>query len=412
VFTGCISKETYLPLLKLAKDAHMNLLRSWGGAIVNKDSFFDLCDEMGLMVWQEFPLACNNYRGTPHYLKALEPEASSIIKRLRSRACLALWCGGNELFNSWSGMSEHSPALRLLNALTFSLDPSRPFLPTSPLSGMGHGGYIFRTEGQEVFQSMPKARFTAYTEFGVPSISSLETCLAATDMENLFPLQTSPITRAHHAFGMWGPYDTWSCVDTIRSCFGQEESLEELIGWSQWIQSEGYKCIFEEARRQKPYCSMALNWCYNEAWPAIANNSLINWPAIPKPAYFAAADSCRPRLASARIPKFTWQPGETFEADLHLLNDSRDALPPGEVAVCLSFRNESHLVMRWAHNGTEANKNLQGPTVRFHMPKAQLSPDETPLNARSGGKRKYAELTLRLESGPLSSEYRLVLYLS
>ncbi|MDR2750468.1 MAG: hypothetical protein LBC41_07400 [Clostridiales bacterium] len=411
VFTGCIGKETYRPLLNLAKGANMNLLRSWGGAIVNKDSFFDLCDELGLMVWQEFPLACNNYRGTPHYLGALEPEATSIIKRLRSRASLALWCGGNELFNSWSGMSEHSPAIRLLNSLTYSLDPLRPFLLTSPLNGMAHGNYIFKFEGQEVFQTMPKAHFTAYTEFGVASMSNLEVCLAATDMENLFPFKSNPITRAHHAFGMWGPYDTWSRVDTIKSYFGPEDSLKELIDWSQWIQSEGLKCIYEEARRQKPYCSMALNWCYNEPWPAIADNSLVNWPAIPKPSYFAVADSCRPRLASARIPKFSWNPGETFEADLYLLNDSLEALPPGEVAVSLAFCGKTQYETRWAHNGTEANKNLQGPTVRFLIPKEKLSPDAGSLNARPESKKKYEILTLRLESGPLTNEYRLVLYL-
>ena len=83
-----------MPLLNRARDAHMNLLRIWGGGIVNKDSFFDLCDELGLMVWQEFPLACNDYEGTPKYLEVLDHESRSIILRLRHRASLALWCGG------------------------------------------------------------------------------------------------------------------------------------------------------------------------------------------------------------------------------------------------------------------------------------------------------------------------------
>jgi len=72
IFPGIINADTYLPLLQLAKDAHMNLLRVWGGGIINKECFYEQCDEMGIMVWQEFPLACNNYVGTPEYLRVLD----------------------------------------------------------------------------------------------------------------------------------------------------------------------------------------------------------------------------------------------------------------------------------------------------------------------------------------------------
>lgn len=205
VFPGTIRKETYQPLLQLAKDAHMNLLRVWGGGIVNKDSFFDLCDEMGLMVWQEFPLACNQYRGTKSYLAVLEQEARAVIRRLRGRASLALWCGGNELFNSWSKMTDQSAALRLLNKVCYELDPQRPFLATSPLMGMAHGCYLFRyPDGREVYQAMAEAHYTAYTEFGVPSLSNLDCCLKISEKDNLFPLLENELTISHHAFRSWG----------------------------------------------------------------------------------------------------------------------------------------------------------------------------------------------------------------
>ncbi|MFW6032331.1 MAG: glycoside hydrolase family 2 protein, partial [Phycisphaeraceae bacterium] len=113
VFPGTIDAATYRPLLELVRGAHMNILRSWGGGIVNKAAFFELCDEMGLLVWQEFPLACNDYPDDPAYLRVLDRESRSIIRRLRRHACLAIWCGGNELFNSWSGMTDQSLALRL-----------------------------------------------------------------------------------------------------------------------------------------------------------------------------------------------------------------------------------------------------------------------------------------------------------
>lgn len=116
IFPGTLTRERYGKLISLAKEANFNILRVWGGGIVNKESFFDLCDETGILVWQEFPLACNNYPDDDHYLDVLQQESTAIVTRLRKHASLAIWCGGNELFNSWSGMTDQSLALRLLNS--------------------------------------------------------------------------------------------------------------------------------------------------------------------------------------------------------------------------------------------------------------------------------------------------------
>ena len=78
----------------------MNILRCWGGVIIDKEPFFEACDELGIMIWQEFPLACNNYSGSEKYLRVLEQEARAIVKRVRRHACHVLWCGGNELFKA------------------------------------------------------------------------------------------------------------------------------------------------------------------------------------------------------------------------------------------------------------------------------------------------------------------------
>lgn len=143
IFYGSIDFKRYESLVKLARDANMNILRSWGGAIIHKKWFYELCDTYGIMVWQEFPLACNDYYATEEYLDVLEQEAAYIIKSLRSYACLVLWCGGNELFNRWSGMTEQSFALRLLNKLCYELDRKTPFIMTAHLMGMGHGHYMY-----------------------------------------------------------------------------------------------------------------------------------------------------------------------------------------------------------------------------------------------------------------------------
>ncbi|WP_339295748.1 hypothetical protein MKY82_06240 [Paenibacillus sp. FSL W7-1279] len=369
IFPGRIHAEDYGILLDLAKAAHMNMLRVWGGGIVNKESFFERCDEIGLMVWQEFPLACNQYPDTPAYLRVLDQESRSIIERLRRHASVVLWCGGNELFNSWSKMTDQSLPLRLLNANCYMLDPHTPFLMTSPIEGMAHGNYVFRYEsGEDVLQSMPKARNTAYTEFGIPSPASVEQLESFIPAKELFPPRPGTTWESHHGFGAWQG-DTWLMPELIQHYFGPSETLEQLVDRGQLLQSEGYKCIYEEARRQKPVCSMALNWCYNEPWPTAANNSIIMYPARPKPAYYAVQASCRPVLASARIPKFVWRPGEWFELELWLLSDSPDNIKPGRIGVYVTFgAGEKLLLQEWDFPSIPPGMNQIGPTARWLLP--------------------------------------------
>ncbi len=370
IFPGLITEQTYENLIELAKEGNMNLLRVWGGGIINKDSFYKLCDRAGILVWQEFPLACNNYQGTPEYLNILDNESKAIIKRLRKFTSVILWCGGNELFNPWSRMTDQSKALRLLNKNCYDLDTETPFIMTSPLMGMGHGNYLFRYRtGEEVFQVMPEAHKTAYTEFGCPGPSSVYILKKIIPEDELFPPLPGTAWESHHAFKAWDQdNNSWLFPELIEFYFGHTETLEQLVERGQLLQSEGYKCIYEEARRQKPYCSMALNWCFNEPWPTAANNSLINYSAEPKPAYFAVKDSCRPVLASARISKFCWEEGEIFNPELWILNDSPNSVPGGIMEVYLEIGDDIIDLLVWDFPELEPNKNLTGPTVKIKLP--------------------------------------------
>lgn len=369
IFPGIITRERYRQLLTLAKEANFNILRVWGGGIVNKESFFELCDELGILVWQEFPLACNNYPDDTHYLKILKQESASIINRVKKHPSLALWCGGNELFNNWSGMTDQSLALRLLNSQCLDLDPSTPFIPTSPLMGMGHGHYVFRdwSTKEEVFQEMARSKFTAYTEFGMPSPASVEILKTIIPTGELWPPKPGTSWESHHAYNAWQG-STWLCQDIIEDYFGKSNSLEELVANGQLLQGEGYKCIYEEARRQKPYCSMATNWCYCEPWPTAANNSIVSYPDIPKPAFYAVKNSCRPVLASARFPKFSWKEGEAFHAEIWMLNDFYKNLPKGKVTIKMAGSGPETELLKWEYQPLIANINEAGPTVRCNLP--------------------------------------------
>ena len=372
LFPGRVSRETYAPLIALARRAHFNLLRCWGGAPAEKEAFYDLCDETGLLVWQEFPLACNEYPDDPAYLAQLDRESRALIGRVRQHPCLCLWVGGNELFNAWSRMTDQSLALRLLNRNCYDLDPQTPFLPTSPVEGMGHGDYRFRNAGRDVFETFQAASCTAYSEFGCPGASPVDYLKTFIPPAELFPPRPGGAWQVHHGLGAWeADPTTWLCLGILENCFGPSATLEELVGRSAWLQGEGYRSIYEEARRQQPRCSMALSWCYNEPWPTAANNSLINWPARPKPAYDCVRLACRPVLASARIPHFQWRGGDLFSAQLWILNDGMDPVPAGTVRAHLLIGDRRLPLGEWAFPAVPAQTNVSGPTLSLELPDMQ-----------------------------------------
>lgn len=370
IFTGTIRDGDYEPYVLLAKRAHMNIFRCWGGSGINKEAFYDACDRLGIMLWVEFPLACNNYVGTPEYLEVLEQEARAIIRQLRRHPSVVLWCGGNELYNNWSLMTDQSLALRLLNRLTYEMDIRRPFIATSPLVGMGHGGYTFDdpNDGRDCYQVFQSAYQTAYTEFGVPGFADLEEIRKVIPPEYIFPIGKNPVWILHHGFEAWGE-NRWICPETLEK-YAQKpmESLEETAKTAQWLQCEGYKGIFQEARRQAPHCAMAINWCYCEPWICPANNSLLSYGGKPKAAYYAVMDSLRPRLASARIPKFSWHPGEEFAAEIWLLNDSGKPVE-ADIRIRLIIGDETYDLGGW--HAASDGANVCGPTVKCILPQSE-----------------------------------------
>ena len=393
IFPGTVTDERSAGYATAAREANMNILRVWGGSGLCKPAFYDACDREGILVWQEFMLACNDYPDDDKYLETLEKEATSVIKKLRGHASLAFWCGGNELFNTWSGMNDQSLALRLLNKLCYELDPHRPFIPTSPMPGMGHGGYAFREqEGREIFEVFAAKRLTAYSEFGVPSLAGAEELRKIIPADELFPVRPTENWVYHHAFGAWQD-NSWACTDVIRDYFGESASLAEEVDRSQLLQSIGYKAAFEEARRQWRHCSMAINWCFNEPWITAANNSIMTYPLVKKPAYYAVRESLRPVIASAKFAKLRYDAGEELEFELWLINDSGEIVRD-TVTACLSLGGKEYELLTWDSGETAAYSVRRGATVRFVLP----------------GYAESGVMTVKLKtaSGSADSEYALL----
>ena len=388
VFFGAETGELCAEQVKLVSQANMNIIRVHGGAGMQKDAFYDACDRYGIMVWQEFTLACNDYRDGKEYMKVLECESAAMIKSLRSHPCIAIWCGGNELFNGWSGMTEQSPALRLLNKQCYELDCGTPFIYTSPLYAMAHGGYEFYIPEQDsdVFTIFSSSKNIAYTEFGVASASPLENLKKVIPQDELFPPKPTKAWITHHGFLAWKK-DSHLYIKTLEKYFGKAKSIEDIVYQSQLLQSIGYQAIFEEARKQWPYCSMALNWCLNEPWITSANNSIIAYPCTPKPAYYAIKNALRPTTFSARIKKFNFSANEIFEAELWLLNDTQQAVADTVKAVLIVGENEIEL-LDWKATAT-ANANAQGPTVRCVLPSVDTDKITLKLIAQNGRENEY-----------------------
>jgi beta-mannosidase len=288
-------------------------------------------------------------------------------------------------------MNEQSLALRLLDKNCYELDRDKPYIKTSPLMNVGHGYYIFLYwDDFDIMAAMQKAERIAYVEFGVSSLSSVEQLKQIIPADELFPITKTESWIAHHGYNAWNNQG-WLFPEVISHYFGEPKTLEQTVYYYDWLQCEGLKFSYEEARRQSPYCSMALNWCYNEPWRIAANNSIVEYPCKPKPAFYAVKDACRPVLAGARFPRFDYKPGDVFKPQIWLLNDTGCTVKAGTVTVYIKINGEKIKIADW--NYPESDTNIQGMDIEYTIPVTDA---------------EYFCLVLESgDSGEYSSEYKL-----
>lgn len=281
----------YRDLLESAAAANMNMIRVWGGGQYEKEVLYDLCDELGLLVWQDFMFACGNYPGG-ELLDDIRAEAEHQVRRLRGRTCLALWCGDNECRATWHGSwpcvksdTNHYHRLyldriALLRQTVARLDPSRTFWPGSPANGpdddmtgasdtvsgdihywgVWHGGQPFRSFGEV------SPRFCS--EFGFQSYPSKETCLSFCRKEDL--RLDSPIFN-HHQKNQGGNV---RIRETMRRYFRDPADFDELLYLSQVQQAIAIKTAVELWRSRMPWCMGTLYWQLNDNWPVSSWSSI------------------------------------------------------------------------------------------------------------------------------------------
>ena len=278
-------------LLTSAAAANMNMLRVWGGGQFERDAFYELCDEKGLLIWHDLMFACSLYPADRDFIADVRDEVLHQVKRLRDHASLALWCGDNECVGAlgWYPEAKKSRDRYLINwdrlnqALTAAVaeaDPTRVFWPSSPCSGPGDFSDAWHDDSKgdmhywEVWHSgksfdayyQVKPRFCS--EFGYqsfPSLATVET-YCPPEQRNI----TSPVMEHHQR----NPGGNRLINEMFARYFRMPDGFAATLWLSQLQQALAIKTACEFWRGSMPVCMGTLYWQLNDNWPVASWSSL------------------------------------------------------------------------------------------------------------------------------------------
>lgn len=302
-----VTREQYRHYLELLMAGGVNLLRVWGGGIVEHDDFYELCDELGLLVWHDFHFACGIYPESPEFLAEVEREAGDIVRRLRSHSSIALWCGNNE--NEALAMIAapdkrfHPIYYRVLPAVVSALDPDRPYWPGSPASespelhpdsdqeGDRHNWDVwFGWKNTDHITDL--ARFNS--EFGAQSLPQRETIESFMRPDEAWSPgavsrgqgQSPGLVLARHGAQM-------EKLFSRAAAFGPPTSLDAAIATSQAFQADTVGRYIRHYRRNLRFTGGVVLWNYTSTWPSVCW-ALIDFYRRPKHGYYECRRCFRP----------------------------------------------------------------------------------------------------------------------
>lgn len=294
------NREKTENLIKDCVKSNFNVIRVWGGALYPEDYFFDLCDEYGLIVWQDFMFANAMYNFDDEFKENISAEIIDNIKRLRHHASLGVWCGNNEIEELWDGRwrrnGSGTPSLKgnyikmfevLIPEFVAKHDPDRFFWSSSPSSkgsfddpnGEEHGDmhYWGVWHAMEPFTAFRKLYPRMMTEFGLQSFPDYKTIKSFTLPEdrNIF----SYVMEAHQK----SQTGNEKIMNYIGMTYKYPKNFESLVYVSQLIQAEGIKYGVEHWRRNRGRCMGAIYWQLNDCWPVASWSSIDScgrWKAL------------------------------------------------------------------------------------------------------------------------------------
>ena len=312
-----ITTERYRTLFQDMKEANMNMVRIWGGGTYEDDRFYDLADENGILVWQDFMFACTSYPSDPTFLKRVEEEAEYNIKRLRNHASLAMWCGNNEILEGlkyWGWQKNYTPEVYenmfrgydklfqgLLPAKVKELDEGRFYKHTSPYfanwgrpeswgTGDSHNWGVWY--GKKPFESLDTDLPRFMSEFGFQSFPEMKTIATFASTKD-YQIE-SEVMNGHQKSSIGN--------DLIRTYMERDyvvpEKFEDFVYIGLVLQGHGMRHGMEAHRRNRPYCMGTLYWQLNDSWPVVSWSSIDyygNWKAL----HYQAKRAFAPLLVNA-----------------------------------------------------------------------------------------------------------------
>lgn len=296
-----VTKERYYQLVKDCKDANMNMIRVWGGGIYEDDALYEAADEMGILLWQDFLFACTTYPSDPTFLNRVAEEAEYNIKRLRSHASLAMWCGSNEIYEGmrfwgwnkkyenpdiWERMKKGYDKLfhELLPAMVKEYD-DRFYMHGSPYEanwGRPHTWKIADSHnwgtwyGQKPFESLDTEIPRFMSEYGFQAFPEMKTISTFAEPKD-YELE-SDVMNAHQKASI----GNFLIKKTMALYYDVPEKFEDLIYKGLVLQGVCYRQGSEAHRRNRPYCMGSLYWQLNDSWPVVSWSSVDyygNWKA-------------------------------------------------------------------------------------------------------------------------------------
>ncbi len=326
------SREKTENLLQSAVDANMNMIRVWGGGFYEQDWFYDLCDQLGLMVWQDFQFACNLYPSTPDFLDDVTEEVDYQVRRLVSHPSIVLWCGDNELVGALNWFKEsienrdrylvsYDRLNRTIEQAMKKAAPEAIWWPSSPASGYLDFGDAWHADGSgdmhywsvwhenKSFDNYRSVRPRFCSEFGFQSYTSLpviQTYAAREDMNIASPVME------HHQKNAGG---NERIAATMFRYFRFPRDFANFVYLSQVQQALAIRTAVDYWRSLKPHCMGTLYWQLNDTWP-VASWSSLDYGGGWKILHYVARRFFQP-VAVAAIPS-----EDGTEIRISLVNDT------------------------------------------------------------------------------------------
>ncbi len=296
IFLSRVKKSNYEHILQSAKDANMNMIRVWGGGVYEHEDFYKLCDEKGLLVWQDFMFACAMYPGDAKFLESVKQEAIDNVKRLRNHTSIALWCGNNEVLSAWENwgwkkqtkekQSEEAANTvwkaytdifhEILPEVVNEYDSDRRYWASSPSSKLGvpeshtdgDAHYWGVWWGKEPFDNYNVKIPRFMSEFGFQSFPELATVNKYTLPEDhdIF----SEVMKSHQRSSI----GNGTIEEYMLRHYKKPKDFESFLYVSHLLQAYGISTGIEAHRKNRDRCMGSLYWQINDCWPVASWSSI------------------------------------------------------------------------------------------------------------------------------------------